>query len=62
MRTSEDVHELGLYASDCCGQERIFHKSDCFCRCPKCQRLCEWELVESLISWNQMERQEERAA
>ena len=24
--------------------------------------LCEWELVESLISWNQMERQEDEAA
>ena len=33
----------------------------CFSRCPKCERLCEWELVESLISSNQMERQEDEA-
>jgi hypothetical protein len=27
----------------------IFDKGDCFTRCPKCRRLCEWELLESLV-------------
>lgn len=49
MKTSDDVRELGLYATDCCGEERMFDKNDCFSRCPRCQGLCEWELVETLI-------------
>ena len=55
MKTSEDVRELGLYASDCCREELIFDKNDCFSRCPRCERLCEWELIENLISWVEME-------
>ena len=55
MRTSEDVQELGLYATDCCGEEQIFDRKDCFTRCPRCERLCEWELVESIIPWTQTE-------
>jgi hypothetical protein len=49
MKTSEDVRELGLYTSDCCNQDLIFDVGDTFCRCPKCMRLCEWEL-ESRIT------------
>jgi hypothetical protein len=55
MKTSEDVRELGLYASDCCGEELIFDKNDCFSRCLRCERLCEWELIENLISGVEME-------
>jgi hypothetical protein len=44
MRTSEDVFELGLYASSCCNQELIFDIGDTFCRCPGCKGLCDWEL------------------
>jgi hypothetical protein len=55
MKTSEDARELGLYASDCCGEELIFDENDCFSRCPRCERLCEWELIENLISWVEME-------
>lgn len=62
MRTGEDARELGLYATACCGEELIFDKNDCLCRCPKCERLCKWELVESLIPWDQMEQVEERVA
>jgi hypothetical protein len=55
MRTSENVRELGLYASSCCGEELIFDKGDCFMRCPKCERLCEWELLEVLVPYEQFE-------
>jgi hypothetical protein len=48
MRTGEDSIEVGLYASECCGVELAFNKGQCFCRCPKCQRLCAWEIVEDL--------------
>ena len=64
MRTAEDVRELGLYASSCCGEELIFDESDCFSRCPRCERLCEWDLVENLVPWNELEKvaEEEQAA
>jgi hypothetical protein len=46
MRTGEDTLELGLYASACCGSELVFDKDDCFCRCPRCQALTDWEIVD----------------
>ena len=46
MRTGEDTLELGLYASECCGVELVFEKHDCLWRCPKCQALCDWEIVD----------------
>jgi hypothetical protein len=47
MKTSEDVLEVGLYASLCCGRERVFEKLEVFQRCPGCHDLCVWELAES---------------
>jgi hypothetical protein len=55
MRTTEDVRELGLYVSSCCGEELILGEDNCFSRCPRCERLCEWELVQTLVSWEEME-------
>ena len=46
MKTSDDALQLALYVNDCCNQELIFDVGDTFSRCPKCQRLCIWE-VES---------------
>jgi hypothetical protein len=57
MRTGENVSELGLYASICCGHDWIFDKQDVFYRCPKCEHLCEWELTERVIDWNQLQRE-----
>ena len=54
MKTGKDVRESGLYFSDCCEQELRFKENDSFSRCPRCFRLCEWELVDSVISWNEM--------
>jgi len=46
MKTGKDVRESGLYSSDCCEQELLFTENDSFRRCPRCSRLCEWELVD----------------
>ena len=48
MKTAEDVRESGLYSSDCCERELLFAENDSFSRCPRCSRLCEWELVDYL--------------
>jgi hypothetical protein len=58
------MHEnWGCYVSGCCGEELIFDKGDCLSRCPRCERLCEWELIENLIPWEQLEEvPEEQAA
>jgi len=48
MKTSDDALELALYVNDCCNQELIFDFGDTFSRCPKCQRLCAWELESRL--------------
>jgi hypothetical protein len=50
MKTGKDVRESGFYSSDCCEQELLFTENDSFRRCPRCFRLCEWELVDSVIS------------
>ena len=56
MKTSEDVHELGLYVNDCCGEELIFDDGDTFWRCPRCQHLCRWELESKITSDAEFER------
>ena len=48
MKTSEDVHVLGLYSNDCCDEELIFDEGDTFWRCPRCQHLCLWELESQI--------------
>jgi hypothetical protein len=50
MKTGQDVRESGLYASDCCLQEILFDKDASFRRCPKCSRLCEWELLDAVVA------------
>ena len=55
MKTSEDAHRSGLYASNCCGEELVFYKHDTFWRCPRCHNLCEWELVEGALSPDELE-------
>jgi hypothetical protein len=46
MRTSDTVNESAIYASSCCGEESAFLKGACFRRCPRCEGLCSWEVVE----------------
>ena len=55
MKTAESVRQLALYASACCRDEVLFFINDQFSRCPKCERLCFWELVEAVVSWQDME-------
>jgi hypothetical protein len=54
MKTSQDVRKSGLYSSDCCGKEMIFAENDTFIRCPKCWGLCEWDLVDPVVSWREL--------
>lgn len=62
MRTSETVAERGLYASECCGEEVVFDEGATFCRCTKCEGLCEWELVETVVPWTELEEVQREAA
>ena len=55
MRISEDVLDLGLYTSDCCSQELIFDTGDTFCRCPRCENLCRWELESRITPIDSLE-------
>lgn len=51
MKTGQNVREVGLYASECCVEEKSFHEEDSFSRCPRCLQLCEWEPVEVAPAW-----------
>ena len=62
MKTAESVRQLALYASACCADELLFDVNDKFSRCPKCERLCFWELVEEVVSWQDMDDLELKAA
>ncbi len=62
MSTSHDVRELGLYVSDCCGEELIFFENDTFSRCPRCERLCTWELAEKLFLPEELEMMDQHVA
>ena len=52
MRTSEDARQSALYASSCCGEETFFGEGDTLTRCPRCQQLCEWELLFPLAHFS----------
>lgn len=62
MKTSEDVREGGLYASECCGEEVIVAEGATFTRCPKCERRCEWEMVVIVAAYDERENCEKEAA
>jgi hypothetical protein len=62
MKTSETATELGVYASECCGEELIFDDGDTFSRCMKCNRLCEWEMIDVAKRGTEMEEEEHEAA
>ena len=62
MKTAERVQHLGLYASSCCTDEAIFDVNDPFSRCPKCERLCNWDLVERVFSWRELDEDLETLA
>jgi len=62
MKTSEMASELGLYVSECCDVELIFDKGDTLCRCPRCERLCGWDLLENLVIPEEIEEYATEAA
>ena len=55
MKTTYKVRYLALYASSCCMDEVLFDVNDRFSHCPRCARLCSWNLVERVISWKEMD-------
>ena len=57
MKTTERVRVLGLYASSCCIDEVVFYVNDPFSRCPKCQKLCGWDLVERVYSLDELDEE-----
>ena len=57
MRTAETVTELGLYESDCCGEELILDDGDVFARCPQCDSVCGWELIEPVAPCETLDRE-----
>ena len=56
MKTGERVNDLGLYASECCGEELIFDADDTLLRCPRCSRLCLWDMEEQILTHDEFER------
>jgi hypothetical protein len=62
MKTAEPVRQLALYASACCADEVLFDVNDRFSRCPKCAKLCFWKLLEEVVSWQDMDDLELKAA
>jgi len=62
MKTSERVRQLALYASACCMDEVLYDVNDSFMRCPKCERLCRWDFVEQVYSWQDLDDLELKAA
>ena len=46
MKTGQDVHEAGLYVTECCGEEVELLKDATFPRCLHCMNLTRWEMVE----------------
>jgi hypothetical protein len=62
MKTAEPVRYLALYASACCAEEVLFDVNDRFSRCPKCAKLCFWNLLEEVVSWQDLDDLELKAA
>ena len=49
MKTGTEAQKRGMYASTCCDYELDFPEDQTFTRCPKCQGLTTWELID--IDW-----------
>ena len=62
MKTGQTVAERGLYSTECCSAELIFELGDTFCCCPHCQRLCEWEYEDELVTLGDLDRLNKMAA
>lgn len=62
MKTGRTVAILGLYSTECCSTELIFDLADTFSRCPQCQHLCEWEYEQELVTLEDLDRLNGRAA
>jgi hypothetical protein len=54
MKTGQDALESGVYTSNCCDYPVIFDTGALLWRCPKCKRLCEWELVDADLTQSEI--------
>ena len=62
MQTTERVRQLGLYTSSCCVEELVLDVNDLFPRCTKCEALCNWDFVERVFLWYELDEDLERLA
>jgi hypothetical protein len=61
MKTGETVTDLGVYASECCGDILTLDTGDVFPGCPGCSGLCWWELDEEVVPMDEIARLGEAA-
>ena len=45
-KTTEAVRKHALYVTECCNVEMLFKKGETFTRCPQCEGLALWQLVQ----------------
>jgi hypothetical protein len=62
MKTGQTVDDQGLYSSECCNVELVFHIGDTFSRCPQCQRLCAWDLGDENVPAEKLDSEDGIAA
>jgi len=58
MKTSQDAPVSGVYVSDCCDVQLMFSEGNTLWRCPKCERLCNWDLMTTTMIANRLENKE----
>jgi tRNA(Ile2) C34 agmatinyltransferase TiaS len=61
MKTSQDAPVSGVYVSECCDVQLMFSKGSTLWRCPKCERLCNWDLLAATVIPNRVESEEPAA-
>jgi hypothetical protein len=49
MKTGRDADRTGLYISECCLQELSVPSGEMLPRCPQCNALTVWELVNQPV-------------
>jgi hypothetical protein len=58
MKTSQDAPVSGVYVSECCEVQLMFSEGNTLWRCPKCERLCNWDLMTTTMIANRLESKE----
>jgi hypothetical protein len=58
MKTSQDAPVSGVYVSECCDVQLMFSEGNTLWRCPKCEGLCNWDLMATTMIANRLESKE----